>query len=84
MYKIEKELGWLAMLKVLLGLFVLCICCVSLCSLKTLQKNCNFQWHFFGCKVEFMSCDFFSLKFASACGFFSWAWTHSLHCVYFF
>jgi len=28
-----------------------------------------------------MSCDFFSLKFASACGFFSWAWTRSLHCV---
>jgi len=28
-----------------------------------------------------MSCDFFNLKFASACGFFSWAWTHSLHYV---
>jgi hypothetical protein len=48
MYKIKKDFGWLAMLKVLLGLSVLCICCVSLCSFKTLLKNSIFNGIFLG------------------------------------
>jgi len=47
MDKIKKEIGWMAMFKVFLGLFVLCICCVLFSSFKTLQKL-QFSMAFFG------------------------------------